>query len=123
MNFSFFTVFLKNRNISSKIKRSKVTDYAALSYEFGVHTISRLFAETIDIMFVRMEPFILWPEHEQLRKTMPMQFRKHFGTKVSVIIDCFEVFMERPSNLLARAKTWSSYKHHHTAKFLIGITP
>ena len=26
-----FTVFLKNRNISSKIKRSKVTDYAALS--------------------------------------------------------------------------------------------
>ena len=25
-----FTVFLKNRNISSKIKRSKVTDYAAL---------------------------------------------------------------------------------------------
>ena len=31
MNFSFFTVDLKNRNISSKIKRSKVTDYAALS--------------------------------------------------------------------------------------------
>ena len=26
----FFTVFLKNRNISSKIKRSKVIDYAAL---------------------------------------------------------------------------------------------
>ena len=25
----FFTVFLKNRNISSKIKRSKVTGYAA----------------------------------------------------------------------------------------------
>ena len=31
MNFSFFTVFLKNRNIISKIKRSKVTDYAVLS--------------------------------------------------------------------------------------------
>ena len=30
-NLIFFTVFLKNRNISSKIKRSKVTDYAALS--------------------------------------------------------------------------------------------
>ena len=29
-NFSFFTVFLKNRNIISKIKRSKVTDHAAL---------------------------------------------------------------------------------------------
>ena len=31
LNFSFFTVFLKNRNIISKIKRSKVTDYAALT--------------------------------------------------------------------------------------------
>ena len=30
MNLSIFTVFLKNRNFSSKIKRSKVTDYAAL---------------------------------------------------------------------------------------------
>ena len=28
----FFTVFLKNRNNISKIKRSKVTDYAALSF-------------------------------------------------------------------------------------------
>ena len=28
-----FTVFLKNRNIISKIKRSKVSDYAALSYQ------------------------------------------------------------------------------------------
>ena len=26
----FFAVFLKNRNIISKIRRSKVTDYAAL---------------------------------------------------------------------------------------------
>ena len=37
----FFTVFLKNRNISSEIKRSKVTDYAALKdSEYGsVHEI------------------------------------------------------------------------------------
>ena len=28
--FEYFTVFLKNRNFISKIKRSKVTDYAAL---------------------------------------------------------------------------------------------
>ena len=32
LNFSFFfTLFLKNRKIISKIKRSKVTDYAALT--------------------------------------------------------------------------------------------
>ena len=29
--FVFFTMFLKNRNIITKIKSSKVTDYAALT--------------------------------------------------------------------------------------------
>ena len=43
--------------------------------------------------------------------------------KKTVIIDCFEVFIDRPSNLLARAQTFSSYKHHNTIKVLIGIIP
>lgn len=43
--------------------------------------------------------------------------------KVTVVIDCFEVFIEKPTNLLARAQTFSSYKHHNTIKLLIGITP
>ena len=30
--FEYFTVFLKNKNIIFKIRRSKVTDYAALKY-------------------------------------------------------------------------------------------
>ena len=25
--------------------------------------------------------------------------------------------------MLARAQTWSNYKHHHTVKFLIGVSP
>ena len=31
MNLSIFTVFLKNKNIIFKIRRSKVTEYAALN--------------------------------------------------------------------------------------------
>lgn len=54
---------------------------------------------------------------------MPMEFRKTFGKHVVVITDCFELFLGRPSNLLARAQTWSQYKHHNTVKFLIGIAP
>ena len=54
---------------------------------------------------------------------MPVCFQYSFGKKVTVIIDCFEVFFEKPSNLLARAQTFSNYKHHNTIKILIGITP
>lgn len=42
---------------------------------------------------------------------------------MTVIIDCFEVFIEKPSNFLARAQTFSNYKHHNTIKILISITP
>ena len=40
-----------------------------------------------------------------------------------MIINCFEIFLDRPTNLLARAQTYSSYKHHNTVKYFIGITP
>ena len=40
-----------------------------------------------------------------------------------IIIDCFEVFIGRPSSLKARAQTWSNYMKHNTAKFLIGACP
>ena len=39
------------------------------------------------------------------------------------IIDCTEIFIERPTNLDVRARTFSNYKSHNTVKFLIGITP
>ena len=53
---------------------------------------------------------------------MPASFTRFFK-KCCVIIDCTEVFIERPSDLLARAQVWSNYKHHSTLKFLVGITP
>ena len=74
-------------------------------------------------MDIRLQPLILWPDRPQLKRTMPECFRISFGEKVGVIIDCFEVLIECPSNLLVRACTWSSYKHHNTVKLLIGITP
>ena len=49
-------------------------------------------------------------------------YRKNFKRRV-IIIDCFEVFCERPSNLKTRSQLWSNYKHHNTVKFLIGISP
>ena len=96
-----------------------------LADRFGVSTstVSRIFTTVVDVMFVRLKFLVKWPSREELRKAMPMTFRVNFQNKVAVIIDCFEIFIDRPSNLMARAQTWSNYKHHNTLKFLIGITP
>ena len=120
---SSLTKFEKMMLVLLKLRHNLSMQF--LGYVFNVSTscVSKTFNEILHVMFCRMKCFIFWPEREELKMTMPMEFRKHFGTKVSIIIDCFEIFIERPSNYLARAETWSNYKHHNTVKFLIGITP
>ena len=101
-------------------------DIEHLSYHFGIHAsnVSRTFRKRIkriNVLYERLRVLIKWPEREELYKMMPIEFKK-FGRCI-VVINCFEVFMERPSSLKAQAQTWSNYKHHNTCKFLIGITP
>lgn len=75
-----------------------------LAYRFkniSVSTISRTFSAWMIAMHIRLSPLILWPEREALWATMPLCFQYSFGKKITVIIDCFEFFIDRPSNLLA----------------------
>ena len=107
------------------MKRRRNLSNQDLAYRFTVHvsTISRFLSEWLSLIAVKLKPVILWPEKETLQRTTPMCFRESFGQSVAVIIDCFEVFIKRPANLLTRACMWSSCKHHNTIKVLIGITP
>ena len=95
-----------------------------LAYRFGIDqsNVSRIITKWLNVMSQRLHFLIAWPERDQLRKTMPSCFLENFK-KCAVILDCFEVFIEKPSDLLARAKTYSQYKSHNTAKVLLGITP
>ena len=74
-------------------------------------------------MDIRLSFLIMWPDRESITKTMPFCFQPHYGFRVTSIIDCFELFIEKPSDLLAKSCTWSQYKHYNTAKYLISITP
>ena len=96
-----------------------------IAHRFGVSqpTVSRILLRWLTAMDIRLGPLIRWPDRDSLRAAMPLCFQENFGNNVAVVIDCFEVFIERPSNLLARACTWSSYKHHNTVKVLLGMTP
>ena len=100
-----------------------------LSYRFNVSpsTVSRILHKWIIQMDIRLKGLIIWPKRQNLQKTMPNYFQLSLGKKVAIIIiiiiDCFEIFVERLSNLKARSSTWSNYKHRNTAKVLLGIVP
>ncbi|XP_072176348.1 uncharacterized protein [Diadema setosum] len=105
-----------------KLRLNLFDDDIAYRFRVSQSTVSQNFHRMLDIFFVRTQSLIHWPSRESLRMSMPTSFRKFFH-KCVIIMDCTEVFIEQPSDLLARAHVWSNYKHHSTVKFLIGITP
>ncbi|PFX14807.1 hypothetical protein AWC38_SpisGene21009 [Stylophora pistillata] len=108
--------------VMSLMKNRINVPYQDLSYRFGVSvsTVYRIYTTWMEVMDARLSPLIYWPERHELWHTMPKCFQSAFGNRTTVIIDCFEIFIERPTNLLARAQTFSSYKHHNTIKLLPG---
>ena len=107
------------------VKLRLAVPHLVLAYRLKISSssVSRILVSWLTVMDLRLSPLIKWPSREELYKTMPKCFLDSFGRKITVIIDCFEIFIDRPTNLRARARTFSNYKHHNTVKVLIGITP
>lgn len=117
------TAFQEFVMVLMKLRLNVPLQDLAYRFDISLSTVSRTFLAWMTVIDVRLSPLISWPEREDLWRTMPVCFQYSFGKKTTLIIDCFEIFIERPSNLLARAQTFSTYKHHNTVKVLIGITP
>ena len=105
-----------------KLRLNVLDKYLAYRFAVSQSTVSKVIKKWMEILYIRLNPLVKWPEREMLKKTMPEDFKRGF-LKCVCIIDFFEVFSERPRYLMARAQTYSNYKHHNTVKFLIGITP
>ena len=65
---------------------------------------------------------IHWPEKEEIVRNLPKVIKQTYR-KCRVIIDCCEIFIERPGNFTARVMSWSSNKSHNIAKVLIAVSP
>ena len=73
-------------------------------------------------MYQQLKEINWVPTMEQVAATLPQPFLEKFPSTYS-IIDATEVFIQTPSDLRMQSSTWSNYKHHNTAKVLIGCTP
>ena len=98
--------------------------YLDIAYCLNVSeaTVQKFFMKWLDVASQELQCLIVWPDEEQLRLNMPVCFRKHY-MGVKCIIDCFEIFIERPSSYVARAVTYSNYKKHNTIKVFIAVAP
>ena len=89
--FELIEHFISETSQSVLSKFMQYLSVEDLGYRFKISssTVSRIFLNVLDIMFQRLSFLVKWPSREILWKTTPMCFRKHFKTKVCIIIDCF----------------------------------
>ena len=104
-----------------KLRHGYVNKDLVLGFNTNVTNIKNIFRTYLKALSDILRNFFVWPEREALRKNLPSSFKK-FKNCV-YIIDCTEVFIERPFNLNARAQTLSNYQSRNTIKYLVGITP
>lgn len=102
----------------------KFTD---LGYRFQIDetTASRYFHRCIFILHKLFyeSKLIHWPkERSNLINNVPSYFKSTFKEMITIIVDCFELFIELSGILKASAQSFSQYKHHTTLKYLIGIS-
>lgn len=72
--------------------------------------------------YCRLVPnLVIWPEGEPSRESLLYAFRNGNFEKTVCISDCFEIFIEKPSNSLDSVQCYSTYKSHHAIKYLIAI--
>lgn len=91
---------------------------------FGISNsrVSQIFITWISLLNSVLSPCIKWPSKRKVKKYMPKSFKTSFP-KTRSIIDCTEIFIQKPRSPTAQHKTYSSYKSHNTFKCLVSITP
>lgn len=82
---------------------------------------SQIFHSWLTTMSKLLGQTIIWPTKEQIIASKPSRFSKL--PDLRVIVDCTVIFLETPKDLKLQNLTWSQYKHHNTAKVLIGVAP
>ncbi|KAG8196018.1 hypothetical protein JTE90_028988 [Oedothorax gibbosus] len=86
-------------------------------------TVSKVINDWLNILYIVCQAFVVWPSRRCIKRNLPIAFQNETFKKVRGIIDCTEVFIQKPSGLNARAQSYSSYKGHNTVKFLVISTP
>ena len=91
-------------------------------FDLSKTTVSRYLITWSNFCYFTLGSIPIWPTREQVDESMPESFKRVYPT-TRCIIDCTELFCQRPSSLAIQSALYSSYKSHVTYKGLVGIAP
>ena len=102
-------------------KQEILADMFGLS---GHSQVSYLINAWVPFLATELDGLLKWPTKEEVKANLPDSFKDDAECQhVRVILDCYEVWIEKPSSLSLNAAMYSDYKGHTTYKVLVGVTP
>lgn len=105
-----------------RIKLNRTFSQLADDFDLSVTQASSLFFNKMPRIVEVLSPFIQQFPTKSIKQNLPIAFRHKFN-KVTCIIDCLEIEIQKPKKAMYQALTWSEYKKTNTIKYLIACTP
>ncbi|XP_075526563.1 uncharacterized protein LOC142558298 [Dermacentor variabilis] len=97
--------------------------HLARIFQISVSSVSNHVSCILSLLCKIMKKVVIWLPKSHIQNSMPDSFIENKHDDTTCILDCTEVFLQRPKKLMARAQTFSSYKAHNTVKFRVTIAP
>ena len=90
------------------IKLKLNTQFENLADQVGCSKtiVHDIFRRWINLMYVKLQFLIKWPNHDAIMQTLPNLFRQYFP-KITAIIDCTEILIDCPKTCNARVQVYS----------------
>ena len=112
----FFTLFI--------LWTGNYTRVASSLFKISTSTGSRYFITWVRLLAITLKREMPFPSRARINELMPDKMRRKLGnSRLRLVLDATEWFMQKPSGKAANGCTFSSYKHRNTAKFLVGVSP
>lgn len=112
-------------NLMLTLLKIKLNDpFVRLGDMFGMSTpnASKIFKKSLPKIAQHLKTLIFWPSHQKIKYNLPIPFRARYSN-VQSIIDCLEIEIQKPTEPIKQALTWSEYKKCNTLKYLISSSP
>lgn len=114
---------VKERLMLTMIKLKLNLSYITLGMLFSIsgQLCKTYFYEFLTVLSEILKVCIYLPSSEEISKNMPTCFKDFMDCRI--VLDCIEIFVQKPTCLCCRIKFYSQYKKSTTIKFMTGVSP